>query len=415
MALWSQHKTHTQTIFKEITMSVITKSFTATATLGAFVTALKAAGAGVSKRPPVPVLSGVKIQALGGYLSISGFDYETFAHAEVIGGSATGDAVVVSHKMLLDMLVTAGKRATKRISDAWPLTLELEGNKLAVNINGTSFSLGLLPVENYPDFPSLEASGALRVDAGQFIRRMDSAMVAASTDDTLPILTSVKLEVENGVMSFLSTDRYRLVLAEMPVVHQEDYSILIPAKVWKGFKRVLSAKGGELVIRFTDPETAIEERYRSGTHRRIGFRQGAIELDTLGVDGQYPKIRSLFPDSPEIVFEMDADLLAALVAQVSVTAERNTPVRFTYNGIDSLRIDAGTGEDAQAEAFMPYSSPRGNRGFAVAFNPTYLAEALKDLKGQTVQFCHTSAPKPALVIPVESEVAKHMIMPVRLP
>jgi DNA polymerase-3 subunit beta len=325
--------------------------------------------------------------------------------------------VLVGYKILLDMLTTAGKRATKRVSDAWPVTLTQDGSKLSVAINGTTFSLATLPVENYPDIPALEATGAIRVDPALFIRRMDSAMVAVSTDDTLPILTGVRIEVTEGMMTLLATDRYRLVLAEMPVRHTEDYSFLLSSKTWKAFKRVLSAKGGELVIRFTMQE---EERTGFGhtrtiSHRRIGFRQGSVELDTLAIDGDYPKIRSLFPDSPEIVFEMDADTLASMVAQVSVTAERNTPVRFTYNGIDSLRVDAGTGEDAQAEAFMPYVGYRGNRGFAVAFNPTYLMEALKDMKGQTVRIQHTSAPKPALIENQDGTIARHLIMPVRLP
>jgi len=394
----------------------LTKTFTATATLGAWVTALKAAGAGVSNRPAVPVLSGVKIHQLGGYVAILGYDYETFAHADVIGGSGSGEAIVAPYKMLLDILTTAGKRATKRVSDAWSVTISHQGRAIVVDVNGSSFNVTALPAEEFPEVPAHTATGTLRVDAALFMRRMDSAMVAVSKDDTLPILTGIKIEVANGTMSFLSTDRYRLVLAEMPVQSHDEYRFLLRSKTWKAFKRVLSAKGGELLIRFTDELPAAKESWSSDvTHNRIGFRQGSVELDTLTIDGQYPKIRSLFPESPEIVFEMDADVLASMVASVSVTAERNTPVRFTYNGIDSLRIDAGTGEDTQGEAFMPYSSPRGNRGFAVAFNPAYLAEALKDMKGHVIQIRHTSAPKPASIVAVDSEASQHLIMPVRLP
>ena len=394
-------------------MSAITlnKTLTATATLGAWVTALKAAGAGVSSRPPMPVLSGVKIQALAGSVSILGTDYEKFGHADVVGSRGSGEPIVVGYKMLLDVLTGAGKRATKRVSDAWEVTLTADAGKVSVTVNGSSFSLMTFPVEEFPKLSEEPADGAVRVDPGMFIRRMDSAMVAASKDDTLPILTSVRLEVANGVMTFLSTDRYRLVMAEMEVNSTGEFSILVPAKTWKAFKRILSPKGDELVLRFTDSDVYGND----SSHRRIGFRQGAVELDTMGIDGSYPKIRSLFPDSPEIVFEVDADLLAAHVASVSVTAERNTPVRLTYNGIDSLRIDAGTGESAQAEAFMHYSSPRGNRGFSVAFNPAYLMEALKDMKGQTIRIQHTTAPKPANIVGTETDVVKHLIMPVRLP
>jgi DNA polymerase-3 subunit beta len=257
-------------------------------------------------------------------------------------------------------------------------------------------------VGEYPTLPAIVAS-TVKIDAGALIRGMDTAMTAVSKDDTLPILTGIRIEVSHGTMTLLATDRYRLVLAELPVEGAGEYSGLLRSKTWKNIKRVLNAKGGLVTIGF-----CMEDRW-------LTFDQGELSIGSLMIDGDYPKIRSLFPDSPEIVFEVDADLLAAQVASVSVTAERNTPVRFTYNGIDSLRIDAGTGEDAQAEAFMPYSSPRGNRGFAVAFNPYYLADVLKDLKGQTILLQHSSAPKPMMVTGTESDAVKHLIMPVRLP
>lgn len=388
-------------------MSALTlnKTFTATATLGAWVTAVKAAGAAIAARPVVPVLAGVKLESLAGEVRVSATDYESFAIADVVGGSGSGEPVLLHYKMLLDILTAAGKRATKRVSDAWVTTVEAgQDGRVSVAVNGTTFTLSTLPLAEYPAIPSLTADVAVSVDPALFIRRMDSAMVAVSKDDTLPILTSIRMELALGTLSLLSTDRYRLVLAEMPVgYHHTQATILLSAKKWKAFKKHLSVKGGDIVIRFSEDG------------RRVGFRQDAVELDALGIDGDYPKIRSLFPDSTEIVFEMDADLLMANVASVSVTAERNTPVRFTYNGIDSLRVDAGTGEDAQAQAFMPYNSPRGNRGFSVAYNPTYLLEALKDFKGRTVQFHHTSAPKPALIEGVETSDVRHMVMPVRLP
>ena len=388
-------------------MSVtLTKTFTATATLGAWVTAIKAAGVGIGKRPVTPTLSGVKIESLAGDVRVIGFDYETYVIADVAYSRGSGAPIVLPYKMLLDILTGAGKRATKRVSDAWDVTIREDGNAVKLDIQGAVYTVSSFPAEEYPEIPSLDAESALTVDPAVFIRRMDSALVAASTDDTLPVLESVRIEIAGGVMSLLSTDRYRLTLAEMPVNSMIDQAFLLKAGMWKLFKKHLSVKGGPLTLRFTEAENG---------YKRIGFRQGGLELDTAEIDGQFPKIRSLFPDSPEIVFEMDADLLAAHVAAVSVTAARNTPVRLTYNGIDSLRVDAGTGEEAQAQAFMPYSAERGNRGFSVAFNPAYILAALKDLKGQTIHISHTSAPKPALVSAKDSSDVLHLLMPVRLP
>jgi len=386
-----------------LTKSPVSTTLAATAPLGSWVSALKVAGVGIGTRVPVPVLAGAKISVTDGVVLVSGFDYETFATARVYGGAGNDGAVLVMHKLLLDMLVTAGKRATKRVSDAWPVSIgTAENGMVLVVVNGTTFTLAQLPLENYPTLPAIDA-GCIKVDAGALIRAFDTAMVSVSKDDTLPILTGIRMEVSHGTLTLLSTDRYRLTLAELPVEGAGEYTGLLRAKTWKGIKRVLNAKGGLVTIGFEN-----EERW-------ITFNQDELSIGSLMIDGDYPKIRSLFPDSPEIIFELDADLLASMVATVSVTAERNTPVRLTYNGIDSLRIDAGTGEDAQAEAFMPYTAPRGNRGFAVAYNPHYLAEALKDLKGQTIHMLHTTAPKPVCIVGADSDSVKHLVMPVRLP
>jgi len=405
----------------ETPSAVAVTTFTATGSLGAWIAAVKAAGAGIATRVPVPVLAGVKIAADSlGVVSVSRFDYETATLIEVSGASGSANrSTLVNHKMLLDILVAAGKRATKRVSDAWQVTisqerLELEPTKVLVNVNGTTFTLAPMDDEMYPVQPSMECDTWVAVDAAEFIRRMDSAMISASTDDTLPILTGIKIEVKGREMTLLSTDRYRLTLAELfierPLGEHDyagEYSVLVRSKTWKAFKRHLSPKGGRIELHFHEA--------MAGYGYRVSFHQGDVSLGTLAVDGDYPKIRSLFPDTTPIVFEMDADLLLANVQSVAVTAERNTPVRLTYNGIDSLRVDAGTGEDAQAQAFMPYHAERGQRGFAVAFNPHYLIDILKDMKGQVVQIHHTTAPKPAMFEAAGQADISHLLMPVRLP
>lgn len=390
-------------------MSVtLTKTFTATGTLGAFLAAVKAAGAAIPARVPVPILSGAVLAVNGDAVTVSGFNYETAATATIAGATGSGGAVVVGHKMLVDMLAAAGKRATKRVSDAWPVTVSQDGGNVKLEVNGMTYSLATMPLAEYPTLPNFDSEESVTVDTAEFVRRMDSAMVSASKDDTLPILTAVKMEFSTGNLDLLATDRYRLTLAALPYAGTLEASFLLKAATWKAFKRVLNLKGSPLELRFFQATTAY-----SGVS--LAIVQDGTTLYTLGVDGDYPRIRSLFPDSCPVVFEVSADALAAAVASVAVTAERNTPVKLTYNGIDSLRVQAGTGGDATAEAFIPYTGTMGNRGFAVAFNPGYLGEVLKDCKGQDIEICHTTAPKPAMIRGTVSGAVQHLIMPVRLP
>lgn len=400
-----------------LTLAKSTTALVAKASLGDWIAALKVAGVGISTRPPVPVLSGVLIESKLHRVTVSGFDYESYGVATVGGSSAPNDArVLLPYRLLLDMLTTAGKRATKRVSDAWDVVIRQESDGVTVTVDGSTFSLAPLPIDEYPTLPVHESDVAHGVSAAAFIRRMDSAMVSVSTDDTLPILCGVRLELSSSRLTMLATDRYRLTMAEVPVYGtMEERAFLLRGKVWKSMKKVLSPKGSEIRVEFI-PELGSEGTEFWEGNSWITFQQGDVKVGALQVQGQYPKIRSLFPESTPVHFEMDADQLASCVANVAVVAERNTPVRLTYNGVSSLRVDAGTGEDAQGQAFMPYSSPKGNRGFTVSYNPAYLSAILKDLKGQTIRFEHAeSNAKPAGIVGVDSADVRHLVMPVRLP
>lgn len=96
-------------------------------------------------------------------------------------------------------------------------------------------------------------------------------------------------------------------------------------------------------------------------------------------------------------------------------AERNTPVRLSYDGQNTLTLEAGS-EDTIARATVAYRTPTyaGGDPLVVAFNPHYLMECLKSYSGQTITVGHTHPAKPA-VFDSEDGATRHLIMPVRLP
>lgn len=70
-----------------------------------------------------------------------------------------------------------------------------------------------MPESEYPALPALPAiSGTLPGDA--FAQAVSQVIIAASKDDTLPILTGVRMEIEDDLITLLATDRYRLAMRE---------------------------------------------------------------------------------------------------------------------------------------------------------------------------------------------------------
>lgn len=352
----------------------------------------------LSPRPPVPVLSGLLLKAEAGTLSLASFDYEISARLEIAADIAEEGAILVSGRLLADIC---------RSLPSAPVEVETDGSKVTLTCRSSRFHLATMPVNDYPELPALpELSGT--VDGEAFAQAVSQVIIASSKDDTLPILTGVKMEIEGDLITLLATDRYRLALREVrwnPTKPGISTGALVKAKTLSEVAKTLGG-AGNINIALSD------------NSELIGFESGGRRTTSLLVDGDYPKIRSLFPENTPIHATVETTALAEAVRRVSLVAERNTPVRLIFTD-GQLTLDAGTGEDAQASENL--EAALSGDDITVAFNPHYLSEGLNAFDSKYVRFSFTSAPKPAMLTAQDdldgenSDDYRYLVMPVRLP
>ncbi|MGV3016306.1 DNA polymerase III subunit beta [Rothia sp. 88186D007BW] len=352
----------------------------------------------LSPRPPVPVLSGLLIKAAAGEVSIASFDYETSAKLNIAADIAEEGEALVSGRLLADICRSLPK------ADA---LFELREGKVHLSCGSSNFNLSSMPVADYPELPALPAVSGT-VEGSEFAKAVTQVSVAASKDDTLPILTGVRMEIEGNQITLLATDRYRLAMRELtwnPADPSISTAALVKAKTLSEVAKTLGG-AGELAIALSD------------AHELIGFESDSRRTTSLLVDGEYPKIRSLFPDvTPVHAIVRTSDLMEA-VRRVSLVAERNTPVRLSFSQ-GQVTLDAGTGEDAQATEVLQAHLHGGD--ITVAFNPSYLSEGLHTFAANKfVRFSFTDPRKPVVLSEQEDWQAdneknyRYLLMPIRL-
>lgn len=352
----------------------------------------------LSPRPPVPVLSGLLIKAGAGSLSLASFDYEISARLEIPADIAEEGTILVSGRLLADIC---------RSLPSAPVEAETDGSKVTLTCRNSRFNLATMPEAEYPELPALpDVSGV--VDGDAFAEAVSQVIIAASRDDTLPILTGVRMEIEEDLITFLATDRYRLALRELswkPTNPGISTSALVKAKTLSEVAKTLGG-AGDLKIALSD------------NSELIGFESGGRRTTSLLVDGDYPKIRSLFPENTPIHATVETSQLVEAVRRVALVAERNTPVRLAFSA-GQVVLDAGTGEDAQASEAI--EATLDGDDITVAFNPHYLSEGLGAFSSKFVRFSFTTPPKPAVISAQEEatgedrEDYRYLLMPVRLP
>src|ERR1700741_2383881 len=173
-------------------------------------------------RPAVPVLSGVLLSGSEDGLTISGFDYEVSAEAQVAAEIASPGKVLVSGRLLSEI--------TRALPNK-PVDFYVDGSRVALTCGNARFSLPTMPVEDYPTLPALpEATGALPADL--FAEAISQVAIAAGRDDTLPMLTGIRVEISGETVVLAATDRFRLAVRQLPwaaLSPDVEAALLVPA------------------------------------------------------------------------------------------------------------------------------------------------------------------------------------------
>ncbi len=365
-------------------------------------------------RPPVPVLGGVLLAADEQGLTVSGFDYEVSAQVHVSAEVITPGQVLVSGKLLADI--------TRALPNK-PVDVVLDGTRVLINCGSAKFSLPTMPVEDYPQLPELpQQTGSLPVDV--FSEAISQVAVAAGKDDTLPMLTGIRVEIDGTDMVLAATDRFRLAVRKvewMPTAESTSSAVLVPAKTLSEAAKTVGGSGNSPV------QLALGSGSAVGADGLLGIVADGRRTTTRLLDAEFPKFRQLLPTEHTAMATVEIAPLVDAIKRVALVAERGAQVRLEFAD-GGLLLSAGGDDAGRAEESLPaefYGEP-----LVIAFNPGYLLDGLGSLHTEKVSFGFTTSSRPAVLRPAVDEEPEpdasgtfaapesdytYLLMPVRLP
>ncbi len=351
-------------------------------------------------RPPVPVLGGVLLDAGGdsGALTVAGFDYEVSATVDVPATIAAEGKALVSGRLLADI--------TKALP-AQPVEISVDGARASITCGSAKFSLPTMPVEDYPQLPAMPQRAG-EVPGEVFGSAVSQVAIAAGRDDTLPMLTGVRMEIASEKLTLVATDRFRLAMREFdwqPTGDVGDVAVLVPARTLAEAAKTLGSAGSSVEVSLASGDGLLG---LAGNGRRATSRL---------LDAEFPKYRQLLPSEHTSAAVLEVSPLVEAIKRVSLVAERGTQVRLEFAD-STLRLSAGGDDEGSAEEELTVDYT--GEPVTIAFNPGYLLDGLGALHTDRAHLSFTTPNRPALVKPVgeDGEVLGgylYLLMPVRLP
>ena len=363
-----------------------------------------------SRPPSNPVLAGVLITGSDDGLTIAGFDFDVSAEVTVPAEIASGGTVLVSGRLLSEIT---------RALPAKPVDVSVDGTRMLLTCGSAKFSLPAMPVEDYPTLPSLpEETGVVAADL--FTEAVGQVAVAAGRDDTLPMLTGIRVEITGDKIVLAATDRFRLAVRELnwgTASPDVEAAVLVPAKTL--------AETAKSVSPTSDVHLALGTGAAVGEERLLGMRSGGRRSTTRLLDTEFPKYRQLLPAEHTAVATIGVAELTEAIKRVALVADRGAQVRMEFSP-GSLRLSAGADGVGLAEEDLEVDF--AGEPLTIAFNPTYLTDGLSSLHSDRVTFGFTTPSKPAVLRPAAEESPSgpgpfptldteyvYLLMPVRLP
>ena len=262
-----------------------------------------------------------------------------------------------------------------------PVDFYVDGNRVALTCGSARFSLPTMAVEDYPTLPGLpDETGTLPADL--FAEAISQVAMAAGRDDTLPMLTGIRVEIAGDTVVLAATDRFRLAVRELTWSASSpdiEAAVLVPAKTLAEAARA-GTDGSEVRL-------SLGAGSGVGKEGLLGISGNGKRSTTRLLDAEFPKFRQLLPAEHTAVATINVAELTEAIKLVALVADRGAQVRMEF-AEGSLRLSAGADDVGRAEEDLAVDFV--GEPLTIAFNPTYLTDGLASVHSERVSFGFTT-------------------------
>ncbi|MDI9461323.1 MAG: DNA polymerase III subunit beta [Saccharofermentanales bacterium] len=344
----------------------------------------------VSSRSTIPILDGILLEVTD-QIKLTGYDLETGIESKLDAEIYKAGSIVIKSRLLGDIV--------RRLPEEAVHFNKEDNNIITIESGSSSFQLRGLPAEDYPKIPIVEDARQMIVPQKTLKEMIMQTSFAASIDESRPILNGINIISEQGTLSLVAIDGFRLAVRKEQIAGDlPDSQFIVPARTLNEVARVLEDDGNVNI--FT-------------SHNHILFDMGKVLVVSRLIQGEFMNYNSILPRNHETSMTISTrNLLSAFErASLVIRAEdRRFSVTLQTNRDDILSISAKTDIGASHEELNIAMS---GKLFDIDFNPKYFIEALKVIPDEEVLITFNGSLGPCVINPVEKDAFSYLVLPLR--
>lgn len=343
----------------------------------------------VMPKATIQILEGIFIEA-DSSLKLVGNCFDMGIECSVNAEIQEKGSIVLNSRMFGDIV--------RRLPDSEVYIQVRENNIVVIECDNSYFEIKGLPSEGYPMLPVVEEENKITVSQSSFRDMIKKTIYAISSDENRKILTGSLLEANNGDITMVSLDGFRLAVAKTIVKEDVTFSAIIPGKNLGEIYKILDQRDDDVKI-------------------TLSRNQALFEFDNCRIvskllDGEYMNYRSFIPEQFETKIEINVKEMTESIERASLITsdDKKYPVKLIIDD-DKMLITSSTELGISKEQIDV--NINGNN-MTIGFNPKYLLDSLKVIDDERVEISFSSSVGPCVIKPLEGDKFIFMILPVRI-
>jgi DNA polymerase-3 subunit beta len=342
---------------------------------------------GVAGNPIKPVLKGILFELNNG-LKMTATDMEFTVISKI--PTVFGDgSFVVDAKTVYEIV--------KNLPND-DINFSLDGDKLKISSGRSKFTIFTQNAEDFPELRVPSDGAVYEMDRVKLAGMIDRVSFSAATDTNMRNLNGVYFEMENGIFRTVAVDGFRMAVAKEEIENDRNLGFLLPLKAIKELSKMLnSSKSEEITMRFEN--------------RLVAFEDENITLVCKTIDTDFPNYKRVIPEEFKTRVVVDRKGLRGAVRRASIVTKAGTEaVKFT---IEESTLKVSSKNAAVGEAEETLEVQMEGEPMVLAFNPTFVLDALNHTDEEKVQLNFAGENKP-LMIDAPDRGYFFIVMPVRM-
>jgi DNA polymerase-3 subunit beta len=348
----------------------------------------------LDRRVTLPILQHILLEAGSKEMTLKATDMELAFEATLpIEGQGQWTVAVPGKKFI----------ETVRVYPEGVMTLECpEGtSRLWLKAKGMNSEHNLQPGEGFPELPKPHGDlPSVKLPVLKLKRAISLGSLAVSRDATKPTLSAVLLHLTKTAIRIVSTDGFRLAVAEVPCETKlkEEVRLIVPKRALDLLPSLLGEDGD---VQLTWDGTT------------LFIDQPGLKFSTRLVSGNYPAYEKVLPAELPKKVVLDREAFLKTLRFVGLKKDDyNKNVRLFFE-FPNLKVLFQHPDEGVNQGSIGFSGEE--QSFELAFNIDYLTELLDRLPGDEVvyQFKDEVGQGIFMSPSIEDFTFRYILMPVR--